>query len=254
MKQLLLWLAGFLLLPAFAQRIAVIGDWGAESPHRGLIAQAMQDSHQLKPFDALLTLGDNFYPQGEPILKFYNELPGVRFIPAFGNHDVPAIAKQLKLFGVDRSYYSVRLEQLEVFVVYSEEFTLEQRQWLESALPASKATWKIVALHRPLYSSGLHGGNRPLRAAIEPLLSKYKVPLVLAGHDHDYERLEARGTVHIVSGSGGAYLRDFLVVQSQSKVRKVSPSYLVLEATPTRLLVVAYNEKNERIDQIELSR
>lgn len=252
--RILLWLWLLLAPGALAQRIAVIGDWGAESPHRALVAEAMRKSHELKPFAALFTLGDNFYPRGEPIPKFYDELPKVRTYPAFGNHDVPAIAKQLKLFGVDRTYYSVRLEQIEVFVLYSEEFTPQQRQWLEAALAASKAPWKVVILHRPLYSSGVHGGNRSLRVALEPLLRQYRVPLVLAGHEHDYERLEARGMVHIVAGGGGAYLRDFLIVQAESKVRRVSPNYLILEASLEQLVVTAYNEKNEVIDRVELSR
>lgn len=254
MKKIALWLLLWLSLSALAQRIGVIGDWGAESPHRALIAEAMRKSHELKPLDALLTLGDNFYPRGEPIQKFYDELPRVRIYPTFGNHDVPAITKQLKLFGAERPYYSVRLEQLELFVLYSEEFTPQQRKWLEGALAASSATWKVVALHRPLYSSGVHGGNRSLRVAIEPLLRQYKVPLLLAGHDHDYERLEARGTVHIVAGGGGAYLRDFLLAQPESKVRKVSPNYLILEASPERLIITAYNEKNQVIDRVELGR
>lgn len=83
----------FLLLGAFAQRLAVIGDWGAQSPHRSLIAGAMNEQHRQKPFDALLTVGDNFYPVGEPILRYVEDLPQVRIYPAFGNHDVPALAK-----------------------------------------------------------------------------------------------------------------------------------------------------------------
>lgn len=244
----------FLLLGAFAQRLAVIGDWGAQSPHRSLIAGAMNEQHRQKPFDALLTVGDNFYPVGEPILRYVEDLPQVRIYPAFGNHDVPALAKQLELFGVEQPFYSAKLENVEVFVVYSENFSQAQRRWLEAALQASKAPWKIVALHRPLYSSGLHGGARSLRQSIEPLLTQYRVPLVLAGHEHSYERLEAKGIVHIVTGGGGAWLRNFRAVQPQSKVRLVSPNYLTLEVTAERLLVTAYNEKNEVIDRVELKK
>lgn len=242
------------LLSAFAQRLAVIGDWGAESPHRSFIAGAMNEQHRQKPFDALLTVGDNFYPAGEPILRYVGDLPQVRIYPAFGNHDVPALAKQLELFRVEQPYYTVKLENVEVFVIYSENFSQAQRRWLEAALKASKASWKIVTLHRPLYSSGFHGGARSLRQSLEPLLTQYRVPLVLAGHDHNYERLEAKGIVHIVTGGGGAWLRNFRAVQPQSKVRLVSPNYLTLEATAERLWVMAYNEKNDLIDRVELKK
>ncbi|WP_027882984.1 metallophosphoesterase family protein [Meiothermus rufus] len=248
---LLLWSFG---LGAWAQRLAVIGDWGAESPHRPLVAEAMRTQHQQAPLEALLTVGDNFYPAGEPILRYIADLPPVPIYPAFGNHDGPALGKQLELFQVSRPYYTVRLGNLEVFVVYSEDFSQAQRRWLEAALKASQAPWKIVALHRPLYSSGLHGGARSLRQALEPLLIRQRVALVLAGHEHSYERLEAHGIVHIVTGGGGAWLRGFLRAQPQSQVRLVSPNYLILEATQERLRITAYNEKNVVIDRVELKK
>ncbi|GIW28776.1 MAG: acid phosphatase [Meiothermus sp.] len=255
MRRLLALFLGLALgLPGLAQRLAVLGDWGAETPHRPLVAGAIYEQHRQKPFEALLTVGDNFYPRGEPVRRYLDELPPVRIYPAFGNHDVPALANQLELFRVEGPYYTFRLENLEVFVVYSEHFSQAQRRWLEAALKASKAPWKIVALHRPLYSSGLHGGARSLRQSIEPLLIQYRVPLVLAGHEHSYERLEARGIVHIVSGGGGAWLRGFLSVRPQSKVRRQSPNYLTLEASAERLLITAHNEKNEIIDRVELKK
>ncbi|HEU4740162.1 MAG TPA: metallophosphoesterase [Meiothermus sp.] len=249
-----LWFLAVLLGLALAQRIGVIGDWGADSPHRPQIAQALREEHQKEALEALLTLGDNFYPRGEPVQRFVDELPRVKIYPAFGNHDVPVLEQQLRLFGVEQPYYTVRLGEVEVFVVYSEAFTPQQRAWLESALKTSQAPWKVVALHRPLYSSGFHGGNRSLRQSLEPLLLRYRVRLVLAGHEHEYERLEARGIVHLVAGGGGAYLRDFRTIVPESKVRKVSPNFLVLEATLEKLTVTAYDQRGGVLDRVEIRR
>ncbi|RIH81480.1 Alkaline phosphatase [Calidithermus terrae] len=237
-----------------AQRLAVIGDWGADSPHRPKVAQAMREAHEKRPFDGLLTLGDNFYPRGEPIQAFLDDLPKVRVYPAFGNHDVPALGAQLRLFQVERPYYSFRLGALEVFVVYSEVFDAAQRSWLEAALRASEAPWKVLTLHRPLYSSGLHGGSRSLRGTLEPLLLKYGVRLVLAGHDHDYERLEAKGITHVVAGGGGAYLRGFLKAVPQSLVRAVEAHFGVLEASEERLTFTAVAPENKVLDTFTLKR
>ncbi|MCL6526765.1 MAG: metallophosphoesterase [Thermaceae bacterium] len=237
---------------ASAQRLAAIGDWGAESAHRSQIAASMRAAHAAKPFEALLTLGDNFYPSGQPVQRYVDELPKVRIYPVFGNHDVPALEAQFRLFGVDRTYYTVRLGNLEIFVLYSEHFDPTQKRWLEGALAASTAPWKVVALHRPLYSSGMHGGSRSLRQALEPLLSQYKVRLVLSGHDHDYERSTVRGITYIVSGGGGASLRGFKRIHAHSQVHQETPNYLGLEATPTQLTVTAYNEANLPIDQVVL--
>jgi acid phosphatase len=241
------------------QRLLVVGDWGFDSTHRPLVMSAMRATLANQGFDGLLTLGDNFYPLGEPVLAFYDDLPKTKIYPAFGNHDAPNLDKQLQLFGQAKAYYTVKLGQLEVFVVYSEKLDNEQMAWLENALKASSTPWKVLALHRPLYTSGLHQADTDispasLREKLEPLIAQHGVRLVLAGHDHEYERLEAGGVVHIVSGGGGADLREFATILPESKVRHVSPNYLTLEALPERLGIKAYNEKNELLDQVEIKR
>lgn len=78
-----------------------------------------------------------------------------------------------------------------------------QRAWLEDTLSTTDATWRIVALHHPPYSAGWHGSSGNVRAAFEPLFSRYGVRLVLAGHDHDYQPSEpVDGTTYVVSGAG----------------------------------------------------
>lgn len=70
----------------------------------------------------------------------------------------------------------------------------EQVTWLKNALSNSKARWKIVALHHPLFSScgmplNTPGQDEPLvRNALLPLLKTYQVDLVLQAHDHNYSR------------------------------------------------------------------
>ncbi|MCA9546043.1 MAG: metallophosphoesterase [Myxococcales bacterium] len=60
---------------------------------------------------------------------------------------------------------------------------------LAQALAEGGARWKVVVLHRPVWSRGNHGSDdRGLNAALVPLLERAGVTLVLSGHDHDYER------------------------------------------------------------------
>lgn len=239
---------------SFGQRIGIIGDWGAVSPHRPLIAKSMREIHAEAPFAAIVTLGDNFYPSGVPVAQFVKDLPAVKIYPTFGNHDISSIAKQFSTFGVDQTYYNKRIGTTEFFILNSENFTKGQKNWLEGALSKSTATWKIVTIHRPLYTSGMHGGSRSLRASIEPLLKKYRVDLVLAGHDHDYERLKIGNITHFVSGGGGAYLRSFLAVKPGSQFRKVTPNFLVIEASEKSLIVQAFDEKKIIFDSLELKK
>jgi len=65
----------------------------------------------------------------------------------------------------------------------------KQYKWLERYLAkTADKTWKFVVVHEPLYSTGAHPTLEEEVKALEPLFLKYKVDLVLQGHDHDYER------------------------------------------------------------------
>jgi len=68
----------------------------------------------------------------------------------------------------------------------------EQLEWLERALGASRARWRIVYGHHPLHSTGRrHGPDERMRAKLEPLFfasDQPRVHVALAGHDHIYQR------------------------------------------------------------------
>ena len=65
---------------------------------------------------------------------------------------------------------------------------LTQRRWLQERLRQSHAKWKILVLHHPLYS--LRGWNNLIqRWVFDPLVRKYRVDLVLQGHEHAYARM-----------------------------------------------------------------
>jgi hypothetical protein len=86
-----------------------------------------------------------------------------------------------------------------------------ERSWLDDELARADAEsdvkWRIVVLHHSAWSAGPHGGNRRmLSAGIPALLSQHHVNLLLAGHDHIYERGLAAGIPYLVSGGGGAPL------------------------------------------------
>jgi 3',5'-cyclic AMP phosphodiesterase CpdA len=85
----------------------------------------------------------------------------------------------------------------------------EQLDWLEGELKSSGSEWKILFFHHPLYSSGgKHGSDIELRAVLEPLILKYGVDVVFAGHEHFYERLKPQKNVnYFIVGSSGKLRR-----------------------------------------------
>ena len=97
-----------------------------------------------------------------------------------------------------------------------------QLAWLEGALAASEADWKIVIGHHLVYSGRLPkearendpdkverlaGGSPDLIAQIDPILQRHRVPLYLNGHDHDLQHV-LHGATHFVCTGAGSKMAD----------------------------------------------
>jgi tartrate-resistant acid phosphatase type 5 len=85
--------------------------------------------------------------------------------------------------------------------------TNAQVAWLDQALSNSKATWKIVIGHHPIFSGGSEHGDQPeLIREINPLLEKHGVPAYFNGHDHDLQHI-VRGSVEYFNTGAGSKVR-----------------------------------------------
>lgn len=200
-------------------RVAVVGDVGTSGPEVHRTGRAMAEASAHCPFHALVLLGDNVYPHGDPAhLKtavFDPFAPllarGARLLPVLGNHDVEdghgdAQAERL---GMPGRWYSARLDDDVLFLGLdsNQADNSAQLAWLAQALGDDRAAWKIAALHHPPYSAGHHRSALEVRQAFTPLFERFGVQLVLAGHEHDYQRSKPLGgTTYVVSG-GAARLR-----------------------------------------------
>ncbi len=77
-----------------------------------------------------------------------------------------------------------------------------QMKWFKAALESSKAQWKIVIAHHPIYSGGEHGDTAELIESVLPLLKEHNVQVYFNGHDHDLQHLMAGDINLFVSGAG----------------------------------------------------
>ncbi len=195
-------------------KFAVIGDSGSGTYRQYQVAGQMVLAHRAYPYEFVLMLGDNIYGRERPrdfVQKFerpYKPLldAGVTFYAALGNHDEPHIQIHYEPFNLGgQRYHSFVKGDAEFFVVDSTFVSTDQLRWLEGALQASDAPWKIAYMHHPIYSSGKrHGSDVELRAFLEPLFVKYGVSVVFAGHEHFYERLKPQqGIAYFTVGSAG---------------------------------------------------
>ena len=102
-----------------------------------------------------------------------------------------------------------------------------QANWLAADLAAADRPCVIAFWHHPRFSSGAHG-DAPEMADIWRILQAGGADLVLAGHDHDYERFDrlasdgtsaTTGIRSFVVGTGGKDQRPFATVRSGSAFR-----------------------------------
>ena len=220
---LLAWTKANAQLPLLADsvRFAAIGDMGTGDRFQMDVAQQMVKSRQAFPFAFVITLGDNLYTGSEP--SDYEkgfEVPykplldaGVLFYASLGNHD-KTNERFYKPFNMNgENYYTFKKGPVRFFALDSTYMDPKQTTWLESELRrAGNGGWKIVYFHHALYSSArFHGSDKGLRKVLEPLFVAHGVDVVIAGHDHVYERIHPQqGIYHFTEGASGALRRGDL--------------------------------------------
>lgn len=190
----------------------------------------------------VVTLGDNAYPEGreEDFRDCYAPSWGrhrERTRPSPGNHDYETrgAAGYFAYFGSlagepGRGYYSYDLGAWHVVSLNSESSLAPgsaQLRWLRDDLARHPTRCALAYMHRPLFSSGPHGGDPDVRPLWEALHAA-GVDVVLAGHDHLYERFapqtpagaaDPAGIRQFVAGTGGKRLYSVAAVQPNSEVR-----------------------------------
>jgi hypothetical protein len=106
--------------------------------------------------------------------------------------------------------------------------TSSQGRWLQGDLLQNRKKCTVAYMHHPYQSSGSSGGT-PLLEPLMSLLYENSVDIVLAGHDHDYERFVQvtpqgvadpnRGFRMFVVGTGGRDLQGYTRIPSSSAYR-----------------------------------
>jgi 3',5'-cyclic AMP phosphodiesterase CpdA len=205
-----------------AARLAIAGDTGMRNAAEEATAKRMQieSEREGEPYDALVILGDLIYPDGDADLTdasvtepFASILDDAVLVPTLGNHDIDSGEGReiMSRLGRDTDWYVQQIGPVRLIALDSNRVgNKRQLNWLRGVLAEKQppGTWTIAAMHHPAYSAGDHGSSMNVRRTWVPLFEAADVPLVLAGHDHDYQRSTPQnGITYVVSG-GGSKLRE----------------------------------------------
>lgn len=165
----------------------------------------------------------------------------------------------------------------------------KQLEWLAEDAASSEKPWKIVALHKAVYSNGSHYDDKDvvaLRKQLSVLMPKLGIDVVLQGHDHVYLRTTAMqdnavctvtertitkngtpytamvqpdGTVYVIDGCAGvkyyqtkdAALTDSLFPRAESLYDATAPVFSAIQIDGENLFFDAYTVQNGVAQKID---
>jgi 3',5'-cyclic AMP phosphodiesterase CpdA len=149
-------------------------------------------------------------------------------------------------------YYSFDWGDVHIVVLDTTGGYREQIEWLKKDLSANRQRFTIVVGHHPMYTNSIRGPHLALRGRFWPLLSFYRVNLVVMAHEHHYERFARRsGIIHIVSGGGGGRITR-IFSKASTVARKTVHHYLAFEVSKDKLTVRAVDIEGKEFDRVVL--
>lgn len=251
--------------PARADAILAIGDFGVGGPAQESLGEAVRRFESRNGADLLLTLGDNDYTESPAAFRAnwessfgWARREGLRVAGVLGNHDVRVDRGryEYRALGMPGRYYRLRRRNVELFLLDSNRVDAAQTAWLARSLARSSARWKIAVLHHPAFTCGSYRSHPGVVRRWVPLFERYRVRLVLSGHEHSYQRFAPRrGVRYVVHGGGGGrfYEPQRCPAGYPRRLRaREEQGFLFLVARPDRLDGWSVNVEGRRTDHFAL--
>ena len=172
---------------------------------------------QMKSVPFFTTIGNHDLYQGDTHYINAFHLP-TNNLPSLGlkHPEVPY------RFSGTEHFYSFDVGDAHISVLYNPWYAhhnfskdTNQLHWLTNDLAKTSKPWKLLLMHFPVASSSGHGwssydGNAQpdtfdFGNTIYPIVDKYKIDLMMAGHSHAFEKFNpVAGCIPVISGAGGA--------------------------------------------------
>lgn len=231
----------------------------------------------------VFTLGDNAYPDGSmrdfercftPSWGDPKKSIMSKIHPSPGNHEHRSVgaAPYYQYFGeraagsAKRGYYAYDVGDWRVIVLNSEIIVnrvfpkadeTAQEEWLVNELKTTTKGCTMAYFHHARYSSGWHGSNSQM-APLWQIMYDHGVDIVLAGHDHHYERFapmnaygavdSAKGIPSFVVGTGGGEMRGLKRELAPNSEYRLQGYYGILKLTlGSKEFTYAFIDGNARV-------
>jgi 3',5'-cyclic AMP phosphodiesterase CpdA len=197
-------------------RLIAVGDFGVGGDAQRRFGADVRAFEARNPADLLVALGDNDYTESPDAFHAnweesfgWTRAAGVNVTGVLGNHDVRVEGGRYEFdeLRMPRRYFRRAVGSVELYLLDSNNVDAAQTTWLRRTLARSRARWRIAVAHHPAFSCGTYSSHPAVVARWVPLFERYRVRLVLAGHDHNYQRFAPRrGVRYVVHGGGNPRL------------------------------------------------
>lgn len=262
-------------------RIGVLGDSGfGEQVTYDLVREmaAYNLDFVIHTGDVVYKVYDNASPYEAFMLKYYQPFaPLLREMPVYpvvGNHDIelateiegtpfyylafppfpdPRFAPSDRR-GLNKwyafAYGDIQFLMLDTQTFFGEGGWNAQNEWLTERLADTRFRHTIPVFHVAAYAAGLHPRDGlPVQELWVPQFEAANVPLVLSGHDHNYERFQINGITYVVSGGGSTALYAQSEAPEGLQVFAQCTHFTLLEIYTDRIDVQAIALGGEVLDQ-----
>jgi 3',5'-cyclic AMP phosphodiesterase CpdA len=171
--------------------------------------------------------------------------------------------------GLEETAYFVDYQGVRFIALNSQAAILDstvldkQAAWFEKVMTEKPARWTVVTHHHPIYSTKNGRDNDEWRAKMEPLYKKYKVDIVLQGHDHTYgrginmplgqSRKKPDGPIYVVSVSGPK-MYDIGLQNWMDRAASNTQLYQVVNIDANKLTFKAYTVNGDLYDAFDLEK
>ncbi len=195
----------------------------------------------------------------EPVASVADRVP-ILSVPGNHEEDMKNYLAYFPMLGTNR-WYSFDAGPVHVLALdyHFEKNTTEQFKFAQRDLLESKAPWKVVFVHYPVFNYGHHNSGWGHQSYL-PLFQQAKVDLVLSGHSHMYERFRpvaptsqpgAWAVTCITTAGGGAELHEPYPHPAQA-VAVSTNHFTLFEITRDTLRARAIRADGVEIDAFEI--